>query len=158
MSIAEDLFPPPLSGWHSPLFIVDSREPFSSRYRWPGIETATLKLPYGDYALLAHPQDAVVERKTVADLAASIIQPRFWKELDRAKEAQCKFFAVVIEGIPDDLSRLRSAVKPAAVLGACTKITDAYKFRVQWAGDRARAAEFTKNFLLTALESLSVGA
>lgn len=89
--------------------VIDTREqhPFEfADYELGGITyralTVRKKLDTGDYALLGFEDvdGAVVERKTIQDLCASLIQERFWNECERLQ--QHAETTIVVEGNYED--------------------------------------------------------
>src|SRR5215217_5271665 len=83
--------------------LVDHRELRSGipgALKRAGVPVAAAQLPAGDYVLSDR---LIVERKTGADLAASIKDRRLFEQIDRLKEAYPSV-VVVVEGAPVHIS------------------------------------------------------
>lgn len=134
-----------------PVVVIDTREPIFQRYDFTafGLPLVTeKKLETGDYSIEGLEEIVAVERKTLDDLAKSITLDRFWAELLRAKENHSRF-CVIVEGT---IAQVRaglyaSAVKPAAILGACLTIGTRYGFPIIWAENRQEAISYTATYL-----------
>ncbi|QRV15063.1 ERCC4 domain-containing protein [Haloterrigena salifodinae] len=132
------------------IILIDERE--KKPYSFPGMETETALLNYGDYAVKDmgyydvnpntgkeefYPEFAV-ERKSLDDFARSVgtDRKRFEREIDRAQQAD--HFAVVIEASPDDAYKgsYYSKIHPNAVIGTAKKWPYKYgTLDVVWVGE-----------------------
>ncbi len=133
------------------LILVDTREQLPFAFQdFPGIETARVALPVGDYSLPGFEDRVAIERKGLDDLVACLKNPnrdRFERELNRAKSYE--LFAVVIEANVDDVRkcRYRSAMKPASVMQSVFAFQVRYRIPFMFAGSRANAQEITHSLL-----------
>lgn len=99
--------------------LIDRREQKPWTWSEPGIATQPASLPTGDYSLAGHSDRIAIERKSLDDLAQTVIkaQRRWHAELRRmaALDDAC----IIIEGSVADLfnHRYRCGAKPQAVLG-----------------------------------------
>jgi len=101
--------------------IVDDREVVSGivpeLQEMEGVAVAIQRLPVGDYLIGGK---LLVERKTLADFAASIKDGRLLRQASRL--ASCPFRrALILEGTADDL--LRTRMRREAIQGAIISIT-----------------------------------
>ncbi len=133
------------------VILVDSREQLPFTFGdFPGIETARVALPVGDYSLPGFEDRVAIERKGLDDLVGCLKganRDRFEKELAKAK--QYELFAVVIEANVDDVRerRYRSAMKPASVMQSVLAFQIRYRIQFMFAGSRANAQEITHSLL-----------
>jgi len=81
-----------------------------------GVEIEIASLPAGDYAVGEH---ALVERKRVRDLHATIIKGRLWAQIGKLRSASL-FPYLLIEGTDLD----RGPLHPHSVRGACLAVID----------------------------------
>lgn len=136
--------------------VVDTRERYPWKFTHQQAATSRRALPVGDYAALVDDEVvAVVERKTLADLAGSLTSGRMAYRMGALAEAPRA--AVVVEDRYSAVFRLEH-VRPALVadlLGEC---------QVRWpsvpivfAENRAMAQEWTYRFLAGAVQERLLG-
>ncbi len=126
--------------------VVDERERYPYRFAHQQVSTRRGRLPAGDYAVLADEEIvAAVERKTLADLTASLLSGRLGYAL--AELAALPRAAVVVEDHYAGVFRLEH-VRPAAVAEGIAEV------QVRWPGvpiffadTRPLAEEWTYRFL-----------
>lgn len=98
----------------APLIVADvfeERNEIAERLRQLGAHVETAALRSGDYVVNS---DTLVERKTVSDLHASLVQGRFWSQVGGVREA-CRYPYLLVEG--GDLDE--GPVSLAAIRGVC---------------------------------------
>ena len=95
-----------------------------------GVETAARQLPVGDYVLSDR---LVVERKTGADLAASIKDRRLFEQVERMGEAY-PAVVLVVEGEPSDISEVswKGAVARVLASGVAVMLTEDRHETADW--------------------------
>lgn len=125
--------------------IVDTREqrPLDFASYPCSVEAGTLTV--GDYSVKGLEHLVAIERKSVADLVASVTRERerFERELSRSRGLD--LFAVVIEGSLDEVRehRYRSQAQPHAVLQSLVALQVRYGVNWIWSGSPLGAAYFT---------------
>ena len=126
--------------------IVDTREPkwLADLLAEFGAKVVRAPLPMGDVAT----DKVVIERKTLADLAASVVDGRLWDQLNRMAASQRAFFLVVhgFESGPVDL------LPWSTVLGAVASVAVRYLVPVLWVPGARDAAELIYKICLKAEE------
>ena len=132
--------------------LVDTREkrPFSMG----AMPTEPGSLATGDYVLKAAPNFAVVERKSIGDLAGCLGsgRERFEKELQRLR-AFSRRITVVECSYPDLLNYHRTEISPASIAGSIASWSGKY-CGFLFAGNRVDAADFVQRFLFLAAKTL----
>ncbi|MFZ0931362.1 MAG: ERCC4 domain-containing protein [Syntrophobacteraceae bacterium] len=130
--------------------LIDAREqaPFTFERFHAHIERLTL--PAGDYSLPGFEDRVSIERKSLDDLIACLMnsnRARFERELARAQHYE--LFCVVVESSLDDVSkgRYRSEIKPHAALQSIFAFQIRYRVPFVWAGNRAGAEYVTYSLL-----------
>ena len=129
--------------------VVDTREQEPYAFDPALVAVTRQALPAGDYSLPGYEASIAVERKSLADYVASVIQgrARFLREV-RAL-AEYDLACVVVEGSIDDIvsRRYRSGADPNAVLGATISIVVDHGVPVFFCGDRQLACRFVQGLL-----------
>lgn len=123
--------------------IVDTREqcPLDFR-RWPDVAVEVAGLPQGDYSLAGLTDRFAVERKSLADLTASVTtgRERLVRELERLRGYDLA--VIVVEATLEQVARhdYRSQVAPESVLQTLAAWHVRYGVPTLWAGSPAGAA------------------
>jgi len=138
-----------------PAILIDTREQLP--WDFPGREVEVATLPYGDYALRAHPRALAIERKTLADWISTVTVAhyRFMREVARASADRCPL-VVLIEGTVEDVlaRRYRGDVHPNAVLGG-TESVIAAGVPVRFCGSRTAARDKAVDLLEHAMRRVT---
>ena len=130
-----------------PVVIIDSREqtPLSFAHLQSRVGTLTS----GDYSAAGLEHFAAIERKSVADLVASVTRERdrFERELHRLRGFS--FARVIITASRESIERgeYRSAASPKAVLASCDTFEVRYGVPFVFAPDEASAAALVERWL-----------
>ena len=124
----------------TPTIIIDSREKTPLVFESPSVKAC---LYTGDYSFVGAEHSFAVERKSLADLAASCASSRrevFEHELLRLRG--CRFRRLLIIGSEEDVCahRYRSKTTPKAVLGSLRSFEVRYDVPVVWKADPDSAA------------------
>ena len=104
--------------------------------RAAGLDAAAAQLPVGDYVLSDR---VIVERKTGADLAASIKDRRLFEQVERLAEAY-EVVVVVVEGVPIHIaqSSWKGALARVLLSGAAVVATQDPRDTADWLERLAR--------------------
>ena len=137
--------------------VVDSHERYPYRFTDQQVTTTRAALPAGDYGVLHHGRPhAVVERKSIGDLASSLTSGRLRYQL--ADLAQLPRAAVVVEDRWSEVFRQRH-VRPAVLADGIAEC------QVRWPSvpivfceSRKLAQEWTYRFLAAALTHVEADA
>lgn len=124
--------------------IVDDRECRSPVVgcleRMPDVEVVVRRLPVGDYQV---DEAVVVERKTLADLAASIVDGRLFRQAGRLSRTAMRP-ALILEAMPSAVER--SGISREALQGTLASISIVFGIAVLRAGtpeETARLLRYT---------------
>ncbi len=124
--------------------VVDDREPaetvLAALQRMPEVEAIVSRLPVGDYQV---DDECLIERKTVSDFAASIVDGRLFRQARRLAGAS-PLCAVILEGRASDLSGC--PVSRESLQGAMVSLSLIYRLPVL----RALTPEETAQLILYA--------
>ena len=108
--------------------VVDDREPaetvLAALQRMPEVETSVSRLSVGDYQV---DDECLIERKTVSDFAASIVDGRLFRQARRLAGAS-PLCAVILEGRASDLSGC--PVSRESLQGAMVSLSLIYRLPV----------------------------
>lgn len=129
--------------------LIDTREQERTAYNFPEeIPTERTKLEEGDYTIKGFEGLVAVERKTLDDFAQSIMEERFWKEIERVQAKGYHTFIVVIEASMLDIhnKKYTSEIKPASLLGALSALA-VRNVPAILCDTRQTAAHYTYSFL-----------
>lgn len=116
---------------------VDSRETRSGMLtllRTMGIPTTTEEMPAGDYRMGPY----LIERKTAADLAASIMDGRLFEQAE-AVCASADRPMLLIEG---DITRIASQMQTESLMGAISSLTVFWSLQVVQLPDMDTSARY----------------
>jgi DNA excision repair protein ERCC-4 len=129
--------------------VVDTREQEPYAFN-PAVVTVTRRaLPAGDYSLPGYEASISIERKSLADFVASVIQGRARFQRELRALAEYDLGCVVVEGSLGDVlaGRYRSGASPSAVFGAVLSIIVDHGVPVFFCGDRQLACRFVEGLL-----------
>lgn len=101
--------------------------------RIPGCEADFCELPCGDFLVAP---DAAIERKTAGDFVSSILDGRFIAQARLLSDAYPRSFWI-IEG---DQTQVRSAITPAAMVGAVSYVCALLRSTVLYTSDTDQTA------------------
>lgn len=138
--------------------LVDTREQRPLKFDDYKVERATLET--GDYTTAALRGRVAVERKSLTDLAGSLTEARFTRELQRSRGLE-EFHIVVSAGLNEILQWPYGAGLPRSVVGKIrtngayllrkvVEISSEYDCWVWFADSEANAARLVLNILKTA--------
>ncbi len=117
-------------------------------------ESQRVGLKTGDYSVLGLQDRLVIERKSLTDLANTVVGDwlRFCKQLRRM--ASMDSAVIAVESSVDELLAYNytSDVKPMSVLGRCSAITLDYGIPVLFLGSRESAQVWAGQYLALAVE------
>lgn len=130
--------------------IVDSREQLPYCFDKYQVEIVTSALPAGDYSLIGFESQIAVERKTLDDLIACLMnsnRARFERELTKLRNYDLA--AVVVEASLLDVSRgnYRSRMNSHSALQSIVAFQVRYRVPFVWAGNRAGGEYMTFSLL-----------
>ncbi len=118
--------------------VIDDREVRSGivtqLHRLEGVAIIVRRLPVGDYLIDGK---LLVERKTMVDFAASIVDGRLFKQASRLN-SQGLQIAIILEGIAQDISRIH--VRREAVQGAIVSLAVKFGIPLLRSSDPAESA------------------
>jgi ERCC4-type nuclease len=129
--------------------VIDTREQLPYRFDPAFVEVSRCALAAGDYSIAGHETEVAVERKSLPDFIASVIQnrDRFSREMARlsAYRAAC----VVVEADLRDVvaHKYRSWAHPNAVLGSVLALHIDFGVPFIFCSTREIAGRFTSGFL-----------
>lgn len=113
-----------------PIVIIDTREqtPFEFEFKL----TENSKLDTGDYSIKGFENEFALERKSIGDAVNSVLgeRERFEREVERA--SKLKYFAIIIEGLPEDLKKhvrvnaRYHRVPLGLMIGQCKSVVNTY--------------------------------
>lgn len=110
------------------------------------------KLPTGDYALKAHADRLVIERKSLGDFVGTVISDwiRFRHELYRL--ASFDFAVIVVEADVEDVlcKRYESDADPMSVIGKAHACYLDHGVQVAWWGKKSGCVTMVERLLLLA--------
>ncbi len=133
-----------------PTIVIDTREQVPYSFEPARAGSVRAALPAGDYSLAGLESVVAIERKSLDDLAATVIRgrDRFHRELQRL--ACYASACVVVEGSMADVlaRRYTSGAHPHAVLGAVVSIIVDYGVPVYFCSSRPLARAFVQDYLL----------
>jgi DNA excision repair protein ERCC-4 len=103
----------------------------------------------GDYALLACPHAAAIERKSIPDLVTSVSsdRDRFERELMRMKAYPFRRLVIVGSRAEIEMQRYRSKMSPKAVLHTLSAFEVRYDLPICWFPDAPAAALQVESWL-----------
>jgi ERCC4-type nuclease len=123
-----------------PTLIVDTRE--QDPLPFPRLNSVRAGLLSGDYSILGAEHHFAIERKSIADLVASVRpeRERFERELHRLRGFN--FARLLIVGSEDDIlrGRFQSRMSPRSVLASLRAFEIRYSLPVVWEPDPESAA------------------
>jgi len=143
------------SGVAGLVIVVDQRERYAYRFGHQQVVTRRGQLPAGDYAVLDDDDEivAAVERKSVADLASSLLSGKLRYAL--AELAALPRAAVVVEDSYASVFKL-GHVRPSVVADAIAEAQARWPgVPIFFAGTRPLAEEWTYRFLGAAFTELT---
>lgn len=116
-----------------------------------GLPIVNAALPSGDWSVTSMETELALERKAADDYVGCIIGPRrepFIRELERL--ATYKRAAIVVESHFDAIATgaYYSKVKPAVIVASVASIHARYGVPVLFIGDRKRAGDFARTWLV----------
>lgn len=129
------------------IIAIDTREQLP--FAFEGVATERRKLDAGDYSVVGLEEVVTVERKTLDDLAKSLITDRE-RFLDVVRRMERLPVAVVmVEGSLEDIAQRRYSIGAhrEAVLGALLSLVVDHGVSVILAGDRPHARWCTQRLL-----------
>ncbi len=133
-----------------PTIVIDTREQAPYSFEPARAGSVRTALPAGDYSLAGLESVVAIERKSLDDLAATVIhgRDRFHRELKRL--ARYESACVVVEGSMVDVLARRYAggAHPHAVLGAVVSIVVDYGIPVYFCSNRPIARAFVQDYLV----------
>ena len=129
------------------VIVTDTRE--QEPLKFVHLPTVTGTLTSGDYSVVGLESLFSVERKSVADIVASVTsgRERFERELIRLRGYRFRRLAIigsedeVVEHIEKIKKRYKSKANPAGVLGSIRAFEQRYEVPVVWFATPAEAAE-----------------
>lgn len=123
--------------------LIDTREQMPLCFsKWRDITTEVATLQTGDYSIHGLEDRFILERKSVADLVASLTtgRDRFVRELERMRGHEVK--AIIVEGTLEQIARhdYRSQANPESVLQTLAAWHIRYGIPTLWCGSPAGCA------------------
>ena len=129
-----------------PTLVIDTREQTPLTFtRLPSIVAG---LATGDYSVAGLEDHFAVERKSIADLVASVTRERERFERELARLRGCEFRRLLVIGTREDIGagRYVSKALPKAVLASVDTFEARYSLPVVWEPDATIAASLVERW------------
>lgn len=141
-----------------PVVIIDTREQTPFEFKLSEVS----KLDTGDYSVKGFENEFAIERKAVGDAVNSVISDRERFENEMVRASKLKYFAIIIEGMPEDLRKhVRVGAKYhhiplGLMIGQCKSVVNTYihwtikhKIHVFFCKNRKEANALAEDLLMT---------